>query len=232
MRMNKTGRDSLITQYESLVNVSARVLMKRYGLAGPVYDDLCSAGYLALVEAAEKSNEQTQNTFRAYAAIRIRGAMIDLLRSTTVLSRRSHQFIKAMHAMQYLREEDLLETDVLQTKNQSPRDRLARVLDMAGKGALAFQLSASELSDEIEQVPDRSLLPDEALIRNNKRAVLERLINTLPEKEQLIIREYYFNDKPFIAIARENQGMNKSWVSKLHSRALERLRDQIHDVTL
>jgi RNA polymerase sigma factor (sigma-70 family) len=126
----------------------------------------------------------------------------------------------------------MLETNVLQATNQSPRDRLAKVLDMAGKGALAFQLSASELADEIEQVPDRSLLPDEALIRNNKRAVLERLINTLPEKEQLIIREYYFNDKPFVAIARENQGMNKSWVSKLHSRALERLRDQIHEVQL
>ena len=226
----RQNRDSLICEYDELVQQIARTLMKRFALASSLYEELISAGYLALVEAAENSADEDRNlTFKAYASIRIRGAMIDMLRNTSVLSRKSHRFVKAMHALQYMREEDLLEKSLLHDRGRKPSEKLGQILDLAGKGALAFQLSSGEARDEVEAVADSAMLPDEQLDRSRKRAYLERLINQLPEKEQIIVRQYYFNDKAFVTIANENAGMNKSWVSKLHVRALEHLRDLINE---
>jgi RNA polymerase sigma factor (sigma-70 family) len=53
------------------------------------------------------------------------------------------------------------------------------------------------------------------------------LIATLPEKERLIVEDYYLKEKSFVEIANENGGMSKSWVSRLHSRALELLKERL-----
>ena len=227
VRKSKQDRDDLIFEYEKLVEQTAKTLMTRFRLAGSLFDELISTGYMALVEAAENSRADGNDTFQAYASIRIRGAMIDMLRSTTVLSRKSHRFIKAMHAVQHLREEDVLQSEVLKDHNATPKEKLARVLDLAGKGALAFQLSSSEVQEEIEAVPDTEELADEKIDRQKTINHLRELIQRLPEKERSILEQYYFKDKSFVAIANDDFKSNKSWVSRLHSRALEKLRSEL-----
>lgn len=220
----RSTRNELIEEYDYLVATLARSLVRRFALQPGLFEDLCSAGYMGLVEAAERCSPEMIPTFRSYACIRIRGSMIDMLRSSSVLSRRSHRYVKAMYALQHLREAEVLEQPLLGYPDDGAKESLARVLDMAGKGALAFRLSTDEAAEEIENITDGTLPADECVERKYLRGRLEACIEQLPEKERVIIREYYFEDRNFIDIAKRNNGMNKSWVSKLHSRALEKLR--------
>jgi DNA-directed RNA polymerase specialized sigma subunit len=50
------------------------------------------------------------------------------------------------------------------------------------------------------------------------------LVATLPEKERMIIEQHYFHDRSFVEIANNYAGLSKSWVSRLHDRALSILR--------
>jgi RNA polymerase sigma factor (sigma-70 family) len=150
--------------------------------------------------------------------------MIDMLRSSSVLSRRSHRFVKAMHALQHLREADLEDHPLLGYREDGAKERLARLLDMAGKGALAFRLTTEEAAAELENIADKTPAADECIHRKYTRNRLEACISQLSEKEQVVIREYYFEDRTFVDIGKRNNGLNKSWISKLHSRALGKLR--------
>jgi RNA polymerase sigma factor for flagellar operon FliA len=232
VQVKRSERNALILEYEVLVDQIASSLMKRFSLQPVFYDELVSAGYLGLVESADRCGVDVQGTFQAYAAIRIRGAMIDALRNSSVLSRRSHRFVKAMYAMQHLREEDMLEQGVLKSVGRSPTQNLNRVIEIASKGGLAFQLSADEASAEMEAKTSDELLPDDKVHAARTRALLEAAVDQLPDKEKSIVRGYYFEDKSFVSIAEENRGMNKSWVSKLHARAINRLREIVDESEL
>jgi RNA polymerase sigma factor (sigma-70 family) len=60
---------------------------------------------------------------------------------------------------------------------------------------------------------------------NNKK--LNDLLEGLPEKERIIIEEYYFNGLSFAQITDKYPDLSKSWVSKLHKRGLGVLRKRI-----
>jgi RNA polymerase sigma factor for flagellar operon FliA len=52
-------------------------------------------------------------------------------------------------------------------------------------------------------------------------------VATLPEKERTIIEQYYFHDRKFSDIATQSAGLSKSWVSRLHDRALATLKERM-----
>jgi RNA polymerase sigma factor (sigma-70 family) len=64
----------------------------------------------------------------------------------------------------------------------------------------------------------------------NKKQTSEKLraaIATLPEKERTIIEQYYFHDLTLSEVAQQYAGLSKSWVSRLHDRALGMLREKL-----
>jgi RNA polymerase sigma factor (sigma-70 family) len=95
------------------------------------------------------------------------------------------------------------------------------------KIAVAFKVSADHDDDE-EEGEELDLLHPEAILEEKQTTQkIRAFVATLPEKERTIIEQYYFRDRKFVEVAEQLTGVSKSWVSRLHDRALEMLRDKI-----
>jgi RNA polymerase sigma factor (sigma-70 family) len=110
-----------------------------------------------------------------------------------------------------------------------PGDKVGSVLDFAAKSVLAFRLTLSECENSLSTSGTYGESPEVLLQEKQSQKKFRDLIATLPEKERLVIEEYYFNDKSLSEIAEENEGLSKSWVSRLHARGIDHLLEKIND---
>ena len=224
---NIKSRDELVVAYRKYVDHLVALLIKRMHLPLEMFDELAAAGYLGLVEAAERFDFTSGSEFKTFAFLRIRGAVIDSIRRTSDLAGKAYRYFRALQAVQDLRERMLADAAMGRPRklSQSDAQRLAVILDYAAKGALAYRLSYSDVEEEVAAIKRLDITPEDELSSRERCAILRELVKALPDNERLIIEEYYFRDKPFSQIASEHEGFSKSWVSKLHGRALERLKE-------
>lgn len=221
--------DTLAEQYRSYVYKLVRHVLTSMNIPKDFEDDLISAGMLGLVEAGEKFDPERGKDFRSYAFLRIRGAMIDALRQYSNLSRGSYQYAKVMDSMGLCRSE--LEED-LQSKHVGPNEKIAQVLEYAAQGALAYRVCLVSHEEEATENSDYGGDIERKIEKIEEDKALRQIISNLPEKERIIMHEYYFNDKSFAEIVAENPGLTKSWVSKLHVKALETIKNELKDLKI
>ncbi len=195
------------------------------------HDEVMSWGIDGLLDAFQKYDPSKATHFPTYARIRIRGAILDQLRSLDWVSRTVRQ--KANHL---LRSAQQLEH---QLGRQASQDELAE----------AMGLSLAELHDLMTEVGDLALvsLEDVAFGRNNERLSFEeylsaptgdpmaallsreragevaRAIEQLPEKERLVMPLYYHGELTMKEVG-SRLGITESRVSQLHTQAINRLR--------
>ena len=222
---NSLDREQIFSEFHQLVNQLAKRLVNALDLPRHAHDDLVAGGYLGLVEAAERFDPSQAASFRTFAIYRIRGAMIDTLRRTSDFSGKAYRVARAMDSFYSIREEYRHERDPNQRKDK--RKKLEDILNIASTGALAYRLCLTEYDEEtppqlVSHNNGEKVLCDEA---DNKKVV--ELLSNLPEKERLIVEEYYFHGLSFVEITKKYPGLSKSWVSRLHKRALEILRNNM-----
>lgn len=221
-------RDNLIEQYREYAHNIVGWMIKTMHLPRESFDELLSAAYLGLVEAAERFDAGAGYDFRAFAYFRIRGAVIDSIRLSSQLSGKAYNLAKAVQAAQELREQLLAEQSF--KSEDEPRDEreaeLARILDYAAGSVLAYRLSFADAEEELGALTDEQPDPEMQLLLKQSFQILQELVETLTPKERTIIREFYFRDKTFKEIVEEQDGMSKSWVSRLHAKALKNLKQR------
>jgi RNA polymerase sigma factor for flagellar operon FliA len=160
-------------------------------------DDLVAAGTIGLIDAVQKSPKAAGPTFEWYARIRIRGAILDELRTQDWLSRRAR-------------------TRVTQEQGRSEVAASQRA-HVVGFDDLPPDMLSRLLADH-----DGSRPGDEAEERS-VRQMIERGIEQLPEREQRIVRMHYFQAVPFKLIAK-HLAVSEPRISQLHGRAMQMLR--------
>ena len=215
-------RDSLITRYQPYVHGLVGKMIQAMSLPPECQGEFVSAGYMGLVEAAERFDPTSNADFKTYAYLRIRGAVIDYIRENSELSGKAYRCAKALAAVQHLRESESREAP----KGGEP-PKLAEVLDFAARGALMYRLSFGDSDSDLVDVQSNDASVEQALEQRQEREKIRTLVATLPEKERSIVEDYYLKEKSFVEIAHESEGMSKSWISRLHSRALQLLKERI-----
>lgn len=215
-------RDSLVAEYQSYVKSLSSRLMKRFGAPAALRDDIISAGYIGLIEAAERFDHDAGVEFKTFAFLRIRGAIIDAIRRSSELSPAAYRYARALSAVQDLR--NGLSSN-LKKVAKDPQKTLAQILEFTAQGALAYRLSLVEVEDEALNLSVGSD-PDYLLAAKTRSDFLRNMVEELPERERRLIKKYYFEDKSLQEIADEESGASKSWMSRIHSRALSMLREQ------
>jgi len=222
-------RDELIERFQPFVSNVVGHMVRQMGLPNTQFEEYVGAGYLGLVEAATRFNPKVDSDFKRYAFLRIRGSIIDAIRQTSELSGRSYRMSKAMRAAHELREEMFEEerNHVSKSKNvDQKRVELAKILNYAAKSALTTRLCFDDIGESATELQS-SENPETKIEQNQEHEGIRKYLATLPEKERLVIHEYYFNDKSFSEIMEQHGGHSKSWVSRLHSRGLELLQRAI-----
>ena len=217
-------RDQLIEECRGYARFLVVRMVQLMGLPPRYIDEFVSAAYLGLVEAAERFDHRGDVDFKCYAYLRIRGAVIDSIRQNSELTGSAYKYARALQAIQDFREEV---TSGKPESGAEPSAELARVLDYAARGALAFKLSISEVQGEVEEIPDPNMSPEEGLRRKELRGVFNGILNELPSKERAVLKAFYIDGKTMQEIGESaGKGRSKSWVSRLHTRGLEMVKQK------
>ena len=216
-------RDALIEEYQDFVESLVVRLMRAMGLPQRHREDFISAGLLGLVKAAGRYDAGRGSEFRSFAFLRIRGAVIDHIRASCELSGYAYQVLKALEGAHELRAQALEDR---RSGSQTVRCQAIEGVDILKKSAVALAIvtpcaETPFFGGTFSSDPERDL---------HKKQTSEKLraaIATLPEKERIIIEQYYFHDLTLSEVAQQYAGLSKSWVSRLHDRALGMLREKL-----
>lgn len=222
-------RDEIIQENLPLV----RQVAQRFhvGPSSPVeMRDLLQYGVIGLIDACEKYDETKGTSFQSYARFRIRGSILDGLRHLDFLPRsvrrKRRELFAATQRVEQQRqgaasEEDIaLEMDLdaaeLQALLESIRGAtLASVEDMTDRGCEA-ELAEAMGSGSTEG-------PEAQLERAEVKVLLMGALESLPEKERLVLSLYYYEELTMREVG-EVLGVTESRVSQLHAKALTRLK--------
>lgn len=220
MHQDINARDELIERYRDYTRSVVAHLIQSMNLPSSLFEELIAAGYLGLVEAAERFDPNAGVEFKYFAYYRIRGSVIDSIRECSDLSGRAYRYARALASINDIREDTFV--------NQKGDISLREIFEFAAKGVLAHRLSFQEVQEEVELL-DQGRSPEDLVTDKEQRNLLRELVEQLPEREREVLKGYYFHGKSFTEIAREGTNLSKSWVSRLHARGLELLKEKLQE---
>lgn len=202
-----------------LVDVLARAMRRQLG---PVVslEDQASVGREALLHAARSFDPDRGIPFRKWAAIKMRGAMIDAARSGGALPKRVYRKLRALQAVNSVQEVANEDQAAQPAKSAEEADaqlstQLASAAMAAAVGFLAMRGSDDLTSAEDDEHSPESNVANAQLITRIRAAIDER-----PEQERTLLLRHYFEETNLDDIAKD-LGLSKSWASRLHARAIE-----------
>jgi RNA polymerase sigma factor for flagellar operon FliA len=190
-------------------------------------DDLSSAGFLALVLAARSYDASTGVPFARYAALRVRGAILDELRSMDWASRGARARAREMGSTV-----DRLTVALGRTPT---RDEVAAAMgaDAATVDQARADLERRVLSLDVpgspvaEVLPDAAPTPEEVALTRERLAWMRAAVDELPERLRVVVEGVFFDDRAPADLA-EELGVTPSRISQLRTEALTLLRDGIN----
>ena len=216
--------NELVRTHLPLVGHLVREMLVR--LPGHVRrDELVSAGTLALVMSARAYDPERGVPFARFAGIRIRGALIDELRSMDWASRgvrsgaRDLDRVREQLAVALGRTP--VRTEIAQAMGIGVRDLARLEADLHRASVLSLQALATASDQDCE--PASTDDPESLLVQREELGMLRGAIDELPTRLRLVVEAYFFEQRKLADIARE-LGVTESRVSQLRSEALGRLR--------
>ncbi len=224
-----------VDQYIPLVRRLAHHLIAKLPASVQI-DDLIQAGLIGLMDAISRFEEGQGAQFETYASQRIRGAMLDELRSADWMPRGIRQAQRKLEAATLKAEQKLgrspSEKDIAEVLGVSLDEYQTMLFESRG-AQLVFYDDYTEDGDG-EGYLDRQLDPDEesnplALLGDQRfRETLIRAIEELPEREKMLMGLYYEQELNFREIAAV-LGVTESRVCQLHTQAVSRLRTKLRE---
>ena len=208
-----------------LVDIIARQVLRTLGGAAEL-EELLSFGREGLWDAARRFDESRGVPFRGYANFRVRGAIIDGVRASARLSRRTHERLNGLQAAARISEGAFEDVSVPRPPGSGYAEAELALADHLA--AMATALAAGLIAptahgDSGERtLVDVSENPEQAYGQAQLLALIRAAIAELPHEEAELVRRHYLEGARFDHVADE-LGLSKSWASRLHTRALTRL---------
>ncbi|MCP4448126.1 MAG: FliA/WhiG family RNA polymerase sigma factor [Myxococcales bacterium] len=227
-KQNDGRRDSLIVAH---VDVAKRIAL-RVARRVPDWicvDDLIAAGMMGLAEAADRFDEGRGEPFVAFAEKRIRGAVLDELRRGDIMPRRVRT--KARQVGKVIREleqrlgrapEDEEIAEGLEVSVEEYRDNLAALSHVA-LIEVTPEIARSEAYNGKDEASPRAQAERSEMLR-----LIEEALHRLEERDALILSLYYNEQFTYSEIGGLLE-VSESRVCQLHSRAIARLRIEVHE---
>jgi RNA polymerase sigma factor for flagellar operon FliA len=189
-------------------------------------EELVALANAGLAEAATRFEPDRGATFATFAWYRVQGAILDGLRRQSNLPRRVWARLVALRAAsEYL--ENRAERDAGAAKQGvSPpegADALAAVKSAMSAIRTMYVTSLEGLREVGFDAPDATPGPDARIDTRRLSATLREAIAALPDKERALMTKHYWEGKNLLEAGAE-LGISKSWASRLHAQAVERLR--------
>lgn len=215
-----------------LVDVIARQILRTLGGAGDL-EELLSFGREGLWDAARRFDTSRGVPFRGYANFRVRGAIIDGVRSSARLSRRTHERLNGLQAAARVSEGAFEDVSVPRPPGSGAAEAEVALVDhlaaMATAMAVGLIASTAHTDAGDRTLVDGSDNPEQAYGQAQLLQLIRTEIAELPHDEAELVRRHYLEGARFDHVAAE-LGLSKSWASRLHTRALTRLSKRLRAV--
>jgi RNA polymerase sigma factor for flagellar operon FliA len=224
-----TERDVLLMEHLPTVRYLARRIHERLPQHVDL-DDLISAGVVGLIDAFSKFDHNKKVQFKSYAQFRIRGAILDSLRtldwSPRELRRKGRAVEEAIRLVTQKVGRAPSEQEIAGEMELSLTEYQLLLGDLKGLeiGSLNMERSEDSGDEELAYIPGSP--EEDPLFRCLKGEMKQRLadaIDELPEKERMVLTLYYYEELTMKEIGL-TLGVVESRVSQIHSSAVVRLR--------
>jgi RNA polymerase sigma factor FliA len=184
-------------------------------------DDLKGYAHEAVTDVVARFDESRGVTFRGWARLRLRGAIFDGLRKETGLPRGVAARLRALESTDLYVDEKSEELSGANrpTDAQQADAKLETFLRGMATAYAAGLVAGDGGSEPSEAEPED---PETQAGRSEARKLLERALDDLGEPEGTLLRRHYFMDED-LQDAAAHLGLSKSWGSRLHARAIEKL---------
>jgi len=229
-RMSREQKEQLILQHCQMVKYMALRLASR--LPDNIQmDDLFNAGVIGLIDAIDKFDPGQGILFESYAKIRVRGAMLDEVRAMDWVPRslrqKSAEIERACVALEQKLGRSASDEEMAQELGGSLEDYYKLLDDIKGISILPEDIQDAVL--ECSGFPMLATRPDElerVIHRKELKAHLAEAIASLPEKEQLVLSLYYYEELTMKEIGAV-LGYTESRISQIHTKAVIKLRARL-----
>ena len=225
---NKNPYDEIVTKHSMLVKRIARHLSAKMPASVQV-DDLIQAGMVGLLEAAKKYDVSKGASFETFAGIRIRGAMLDEIRrgdwGPRSVYRNSRKVNEAIRGIEARLGRDAKGREIANEMGISFKEYSNIMKDLKGCRLFSFEDLLSNSEPKLKG-QEHYNLPDANLMDQKFKAALLEAIETLSEREQLVLKLYYEQELNLKQIGNQ-LGVSESRVSQIHSQAAARLKSKL-----
>ena len=234
-KLNPKIRARVINEFSPLI----KYIASRIAIRLPPHidlNDLINAGVIGLIDAIEKFDTSKQIKFKTYAEFRIRGAILDELRSMDWVPRSVRQKARkvedAYSRLEYTLGRPASDEEVAQ-EMKIDIDSFHKLLSETASVSL---LSLDDLGEDDSDLSKRNLL--EYILQDEKdwpshkirfaevREMVAESIQSLPEKERMVISLYYYDELTMKEIGHVLK-FTESRVSQIHTKAVLRLRSKM-----
>ena len=228
-KTNKQARDALIIQYIYLI----RYVVGRVKGTLPstiAIEDIAGYGVEGLINAIERYSPQKNTRFETYALIRIRGAILDRIRSQDFLPRSIRKRIKDIkEAQEELKQKlgRMPTTNEIAEKLEMDPDKITQIMseDVTMTSIYDKKGSNEDSVEIIDTIQDTNkLTPHEQMEEKNVKQELEKALKRLPERERTIMVLYYQENMTLKEIG-EAIGMSESRICQLHAQSIMKLKN-------
>ena len=235
---DETARERLVLAYSPLVKYVAGRMAS--GLPSHVDEgDLISYGLEGLIKAVARFDPGRQIKFETFAITRIKGQIIDELRSLDWVPRsvraKARLIERANMRLEHKLQRAPTDHEMAEALEMSVEDFNSALVQISNSSVVALDelwtLSDSSgdqvsLLDTIQD-PD-AIDPVNAMTQTEVKDRLAGAIERLPEREKLVVALYYYENLTLREIG-EVLGVTESRVSQLHTKAILRLKSRLED---
>ena len=224
-RVDAAARAQLIERHLGIARKAAQLVYPRVRQHVEL-DELIALGNAGLAEAAQRYDPARGASFATFAWYRVHGAIIDGVRRAAHVPRRTWAQLVALRAA----------GEYLEQRGEREAGAIARgAAPATGAGALAevqramsairtmYVTSLEALREAGHDVPADQPPPGARLERRQLAQRLRAAIDALPDKERALVTKHYWEGKNLLETGAE-LGISKSWASRLHAQAVDRLR--------
>ena len=226
-------KNSLWQRYVPLVRHEALRLQVRLP-ASVELDDLLQAGGIGLLNAVERYDALQGTAFTTYAVQRIRGAMLDELRSRDwaprSVRRNAREVASAMQKVEQRVGRPATEQEVAQILDIDLAEYRQILLDTNNSQLFSYDEWREEHGESVEPLLEghEDANPLQHLLEGNLRQRVIEAIEALPEREKMVLTLYYQEELNLKEIGAVLE-VGESRVSQLHSQAIKRLRARLNN---
>lgn len=227
-------RNKLVMEYSYIPQT---VAMQLRGLAASYaqVDDMVNQGMIALIDSVERFDYNKGIRFETYAFMRVKGSIIDLIRKQDWIPRRVRMVKKEINntvsALSNSLGREPTDSEIAESMNITTEKLNKYYEEIAGGVVLSFEeliQNVTQFGSIFDAQENDEISPEKNFLRQEFKKSLTEAIESLPERDRLVITLYYYENLTLAEIA-EVLDVTVQRVSQINSRAVMKIREKLKD---